>query len=77
MPANLYYLKVNSRYTRIRCKISFKSTMKTPEQIQGSSSGVIIVNFEHISHLFLLFLLLRVSTLLFSGYLINHQVTDT
>ena len=49
-PANIYLLKVNNRDTRKRCEICSKLTIK-------SRSGVFIVNFEHISHLFLVFLL--------------------
>ena len=58
LPSNIYLLKVNSRNTRFRCKICSKLTIKTPERGQWCSSGVFIVNFEHISHLFLAFLLL-------------------
>ena len=32
-------------------------TIKTPERHHGRRSGVFIVNFEHISHFFLVFLL--------------------
>ena len=39
------------------CEICSKLTMKTPEQLQ-KRSNVSVVNFEHISQLFLLFLLL-------------------
>ena len=42
-PAANYMLKVNNRNTRARCEIC---------------SGVFIVNFEHISHLVLVFLFL-------------------
>ena len=35
-----------------------KLTIKTPERRNWSSSGVLIVNFEHILHLVLVFLLL-------------------
>ena len=35
-----------------------KLTIKTPERSQCRRSGVFIVTFEHISHLFLVFLLL-------------------
>ena len=34
-----------------------KLTIKTPEQRQRRPSGIFIVNFEHISHLCLVFLL--------------------
>ena len=35
----------------------FKLKIKIPERRQRRRSGVFIVNFEHISHLFLVFLL--------------------
>ena len=38
-----------------------KSTIKTPEWRQSHHSGAFIVDFEHISHLFLVFLLLTLS----------------
>ena len=41
-----------------RCEICSKLTIKTPERHQRHCSGVFIVNFEHISHLFLVLLLL-------------------
>ena len=36
-------------------------TKKTPQEHQGRRSGVFIVNFEHISHLVLMFLLLTLN----------------
>ena len=39
----------------------FKVKVKTPEGHQWRRSGVFIVNFEHISHLALVFLLLTLS----------------
>ena len=56
-PVNIYLFKVNNRNTTKRCEICWKLTMKTPEWHQWRRSGVFIVNFEHISHLFLVFLL--------------------
>ena len=50
-------LKANNRNTRTRCEICSKLTIKTPEQ-RRRRSGVFILNFEHISHLVLVFLLL-------------------
>ena len=38
-----------------------KLTIKTSEQRQLRRSGIFIVNFEHISHLFAVFLLLNLS----------------
>ena len=56
-PAKIYSFKVNNRNTRKRCEMCSKLTIKTPERRQWLRSGVFIVNFEHISHLFLLSLL--------------------
>ena len=56
-PLDIYLLKVNDRNTRTRCEICLKLTIKTPERRQLRSSGVFIVNFEHVSHLVLVFLL--------------------
>ena len=56
-----YMLKVNNRTTRTRCEICSKLTIKTPERRHWRRSGVFIVNFEHISHLVLVFLLLTLS----------------
>ena len=39
-----------------------KLTIKTPEQRYWRHSGIFIVNFEHITHLFLAFLLLTLNT---------------
>ena len=46
-PAKIYFFKVNNRNTRKMCKIR--------------RSDVFIVHFEHISHLFLVFLLLTLN----------------
>ena len=48
-PAGSYLLKVNNRNTKTRCEICSKLTIKT------------LINFEHISNLVLLFLLLTLS----------------
>ena len=60
-PAGIYLFKVNNRNTRTRCEICSKLTINTPERRQWRHSGVFIVNFEHISHLALVFLLLTLS----------------
>ena len=59
-PAGIYLFKVNNRNTRTRCEICSKLT-NTPERRQWRRSGVFIVNFEHISHLVLVLLLLTLS----------------
>ena len=47
--------KGNNRNTRTRCEICSKLTIKTPERRYWRRSGVFIVNFEHVSHLLLIF----------------------
>ena len=54
--AGIYLLKVNNRNTRTRCEICSKSAIKTPKRRHWRRSGVFIVNFEHISHLALVFI---------------------
>ena len=66
-PANIYLFKVNNRNTRKRCKISSKLTTKTSERRQWRRFGVFIVNFEHISRHFLVFLLLTLNKQLLTG----------
>ena len=61
-PAGIYLLKVNNRNTRTRCEICSKLTIKTRRR-----SGVFIVNFEHFSHLVLVFLLLTLNMWLPTG----------
>ena len=60
-PVCIFMFKVNYRNTRARCEICSELTIKTPERRQWSHSGVFIVNFEHISHILLVFLLLTLS----------------
>ena len=60
-PAGIYLLKVNNRNTWTRYEIYSELTMKTPERRQLGRCGVFIVNFEHISHLVLIFILLTLS----------------
>ena len=52
-----WYLPAQNRNARTRCEVCSKLTIKTPERRHWRRSGVFIVNFEHISHLVLLFLL--------------------
>ena len=60
-PVGIYLLKVNDRNISTRCEICSKITKKTPERRHWRRSGVFIVNFEHISHLALVFLLLTLN----------------
>ena len=52
-PAGIYMFKVNNRNTRTRCEICLKFTIKTPLLVYL----LLTLNFEHISHLILVFLL--------------------
>ena len=60
-PAGIYLLKVNNRNTRTKCEVCSKLTIKIPERRRLGRSGIFIVNFEHISHLVLVFLLLTLN----------------
>ena len=66
-PANIYLFKSNNRNSRKRCEVYSKLTIKTTERPYWCHSGVFIVNFEHISHLFLVFLFLTFSRKIFGG----------
>ena len=60
-PVGIYLLKVNNRNTKTRCEICSKLTTKTPERCHWCRSSVFIVNFGHISHFVLEFLLLTLN----------------
>ena len=53
-----------SNKIRKRCELFSKLITKTPERCQWRRSSVFIVNFEHISHLYLVFLLLTLNKLM-------------
>ena len=72
-PSGNYLFKVNNRNTRWRCEICSKLTIQKPERRHWHCSGVFIANFEHISHLVLVFLLLSLNMLLLAGKL-HHNV---
>ena len=57
-PANIYLFKINNRNTKKRYELCPKLTLRTPERRERRHSGVFIVNFEHTSQHFLVFLLL-------------------
>ena len=61
IPAGIDPPKLSNRNTRTRFEISSKLTIKTPERSQWCRSGVFIVNFQHIPHLVLVFLLLTLN----------------
>ena len=60
-PAGNHMFKVNNRNTRTGCEICSKLTTKIPERRQRRRSGIFVVNFDHISHPVLVFLLLTLS----------------
>ena len=57
-PAGIYLLKVNNRNTKVW---NMFLTIKIPERRHWPHSGIFIVNLEHISHRFLVFLLLALN----------------
>ena len=59
-PANIYLFKFNNRNIRKSCETCSKLT-KTPERRHWCLSEILIVNFVHISYLFLVFLLLTLN----------------
>ena len=67
IPASNYMFKVNHRNTRTKCEICSELTVKVPERRHCRCSGIFIVNFEHISHLVLVFLLLNLNMYLPAG----------
>ena len=58
LPAYIFLLHT---FCHTRCKICSKLTIKTPTQHHWRGSGVFIGNFEHISYLYLVFILLTLS----------------
>ena len=67
LPDGMYLLKVNNRNRRRRSKISSKFTKK-------HQNDVFIINFEHISHLVLVFLLLTLSRQMLNGCQIDNKL---
>ena len=59
----------NNKNTRTRCEVCSKLTKKTPERC----SGVFIVNYEHISHFVLVFLLLTSNKKIPAEVLLLHN----
>ena len=61
LPAGNYMFKVNNRNTRTRCEICSKLTKNISKRRHWRRSGMFNFNFEHISQLVLMFLLLTLS----------------
>ena len=64
-PANIFLFKVSNRNIGKRCEICSKLRINTSEQSRWQRSDVFIVNFEHISHLILVLLLLTLNSYTF------------
>ena len=60
-PAGNYMFKIDNRNTRTSSEVCPKLTIKTPKLQHWRCSGVFIVNFENISHLVLVLILLTLS----------------
>ena len=69
--------KVNNRNTRKRHEICSKLTIKTTKRRKWHGSGVFIVNFELISHLFLVFLSLTLSKEILAWYYLAYRFADS
>ena len=74
IPANIYLFKVSNTNARKRCKLCSELTTKIPERRHWRRSGVFILNFEHISHLFLVFPLLTLNMKILAGYCSLYHV---
>ena len=71
-PVGIYLVIVSNKNSRTMCEICPKLTIKTPERHQWHGLGVFIFNFEYISHLVLVFLLLTLNTQLPVGLSCFH-----
>ena len=72
--ANIYLFQVTIRNSGKMCEIFSTLTIKTPKRSQRHCSGVFTVNFKHISHLFLLFLLLTWTGKCLLGHLNKYHI---
>ena len=70
-PTDIYLFKVNNRKTRKRCDIYFKVNNKNTRTMSLRSFSCFLINFEHISYLFLVFLLLSLNKEMLAGLLVN------
>ena len=60
IPIGIHLLKARTKHTRCetKCEVGSKLSIKAPERRHWHCSDVFIVNFEHVSHLVLVFLML-------------------
>ena len=71
-PVNIYLFEVNNRNTK-RCEIISKLTIKPLEQRHWGRSGVSFVNFERISYLFLVFVLLTLNNYMLAALIMLNE----
>ena len=74
LPAWIYLFKVNYENTSTMRNIYSMLTIKAPER-HWRCSGVFIVNFEHVSHIILEFLLLIFNMLMPAGLVFVWEVS--
>ena len=67
IPTGIYLLKINNKSTSTRLEICSKLKQERQQNDAGRCSGVFTVNFGHVSHLVLEFLLLTLSMELPTG----------
>ena len=73
-PASIYLSKVNNRNTWIMCEICSKLIIKTSERHHSTHCNIFIVDFEQISHVILMFLLLTLSKWMPAGLVSFSEV---
>ena len=66
--ACIYLFKGSDVSTRTLCEICSHLRIKTPERRHWRRSGVFIVNFEHVSPIFLMFILLILNNWMSFGF---------
>ena len=79
LPANIYLFKVNSRNTGKTYEICSKLTVEAPKRRHWRRFGVFNINFEHISHFFLVSLLLTLDKYMLARFvllkmLLSHEM---
>ena len=71
-PSGIYLFKVGNRHTRTMCEICSKLTVKTPELRHWPRAVVLIVHFEQIEHIVLVFLLLTLNKYMPGGLIVTQ-----
>ena len=61
MVVSFYFTQVSDRNTRKKCEICLELTIETLEPRHWRRYGVFIFSFEHVSHLFIVLLLVTLN----------------